>query len=254
MPNNSADEIKKLNEEYEDGLFRLIMNDVAEKEGKRLFEENEQLKKDPANLPSSEDVKRFGKLLDSNTKSIKKYHVNCHVSKTFRKIAVAMITIIVIFHVLMVTVQAFRIRVMNFLISIEPKYTSIQLENAGGGQNDGRLLVNWANSYVPAYIPEGYEVNNVSCSDSVKKIIYKKQGDDSSIIYTEYESINSIAIDTENASRIETVKINGRDGTLSVKDSVTSVVWEMDNRLFTVQGRISMDEAVKIAEGVKFVK
>ncbi|NLH02304.1 MAG: DUF4367 domain-containing protein [Clostridiales bacterium] len=87
-----------------------------------------------------------------------------------------------------------------------------------------------------------------------KKIIFTKREDNSSVIYTEYNSKNSIAVDTENASLVETVKINGQDGTLSVKDSTTSVVWAMDNHLFTIQGQLSADEAIKMAEGVKFIK
>ena len=74
------------------------------------------------------------------------------------------------------------------------------------------------------------------------------------LIYTEYTSANSIAVDTEIASSIEKVNINNQDGTLSVKDSIVSVVWVMDDHLFTVQGNLSNEEAIKIAEDVKLIK
>lgn len=74
------------------------------------------------------------------------------------------------------------------------------------------------------------------------------------LIYTEYTSANSIAVDTENASLIEKVKINSQDGMLSVKDSIVSVAWVMNNHLLTVQGNLSNEEAIKIAEHVKFIK
>jgi hypothetical protein len=101
-------------------------------------------------------------------------------------------------------------------------------------------------------MPEGYEVTEMSSSDSLKKVILEN-ADSSSIIYTEYESDSSLSIDTEDASLIETIKINGHDGTLSEKGSITTVVWKMDGHLFVVQGQISTDEATKIAENVKFV-
>lgn len=91
MPSNNTDRFRKLNEEYEDGLFRLIMDDVAEKEGRLLFEENEQLKSDPENIPSQKDVDRFATLLDSHlkkAKKIKKYH---RTSKIFTRVAAAML-------------------------------------------------------------------------------------------------------------------------------------------------------------------
>ena len=39
---------QKLQDAYEDALFALLMEDVIEEEGKRLAEENEQLKNDPS--------------------------------------------------------------------------------------------------------------------------------------------------------------------------------------------------------------
>ncbi len=47
MPDNSPEQIrKKLYEEYEDSLFKLVMHDAAEKEGKLFLEEKEKLKND----------------------------------------------------------------------------------------------------------------------------------------------------------------------------------------------------------------
>jgi hypothetical protein len=60
-------------------------------------------------------------------------------------------------------------------------------------------------------------------------------------------------VDSEDASRIETIDINGHTGTLIVKNSMASVVWEMGSKLFVIQGEISADEAVRIAESVKYV-
>lgn len=165
-----------------------------------------------------------------------------------------MLALVVTFSAMMLTVQAFRIQVLNFLISIEPNYTSFQLKDNNDGQNNEQLIVNWTNAYVPTYIPEGYDVSNISYSDSTKKITFTNQEDDSSIVYTEYNSKNSIAIDTENASLIKSVKINGQNGTLSVKDSTVSLVWIIDNHLITIQGQVSTEEVIRMAEGVKFIK
>ncbi|GAB6173595.1 hypothetical protein JCM15765_30730 [Paradesulfitobacterium aromaticivorans] len=49
------------------------------------------------------------------------------------------------------------------------------------------------------------------------------------------------------------ISINGHEGTLVVKKSMVTIVWEMDNHMFTVQAQTSEDTAVKIAEGVKYV-
>ncbi|GAB6173597.1 hypothetical protein JCM15765_30750 [Paradesulfitobacterium aromaticivorans] len=69
MSNNSSEQIrKKLYEEYEDSLFRLIMHDASEKEGKLFLEEKEKLKNDPESLPSEEAFQRFSQQLDAHLK------------------------------------------------------------------------------------------------------------------------------------------------------------------------------------------
>lgn len=247
----SKDSIVKLNEGYENALFHLVMNDAAEEEGKQYFEENETLNANQKNSPSAENIKRFTKLLDSQLKKKKKFGRVHHFS-ALNKAAVAVLAIFFTFSSMMVTVQAFRLSVLNFLISIEPKYTSYELQDDNQSGDNEKLIVNWTNSYVPGYMPEGYEVTEMSSSDSLKKIVLEN-ADSTKIIYTEYESDSSLSVDTEDASLIETIKINGHDGTLSEKDLTTTVVWKMAGHLFVVQGQISTDEAIKIAENVKFV-
>lgn len=256
MPSNNRDEIKILYDAYEDGMFRLVMNNVAEKEGKMLFDENEMLKSDPESISSQEDIKRFSQLLDSHLKKAKRRHNTPRFSKMINRAAVAALAIIIIFSTAMVTVQAFRIQVLNFLINIESKYTSYQLSgNDENDKNKAGLAVSWTNAYVPTYVPEDYEVTSISSSDSLKKIIFTNKKDKALyIIYCEYSSSNSIAVDTENASLVKKVKINGEDGTLSVKDTTVTVAWIIDEHLFTIQGSLSTDEAVRLAESVKFNK
>ncbi|MDP4120310.1 MAG: DUF4367 domain-containing protein [Bacillota bacterium] len=255
MPGSKSNEIIKLNEEYEDRLFKLVMDNAAEKNGRLIDKDIEKLNSDPENLPSQTDIIRFSQLLDMHLKKMEKIRKRHRGSRLISRIAVAVIIIMVVFSIMMLTVQAFRVQVLNFLISIEPKFTSLQLQGGDNAQKDGKLIVNWTNAYVPTYIPNGYEVSNISYSDSLKKIIFTGKNDNSTFItYTESESINSISIDTEGASLVEKVSINGNNGTLAVKDSTVTIGWTMDNRLFIIQAQINKDEAVKIAEGVKFVK
>lgn len=254
MPNNNPEGIKKLNEVYENGLFSLAMDNLAREDGEISLEENRLLKTDPQNLPSPESMKRFTKLLDAHLRNLKKSQKDSHILKLSKRSAVALMAVIILFSVMIAGVQALRVQVLNFLISIEPKYTSLQLNDNGNTHGTEQLIVNWANTYVPTYMPDGYEVSSITYTDSIKKLIFENSGDTSLIIYTEYDSTNTIAVDTEGASLIEKVNINGHNGTLSIKDSVTSVAWTIDNHLFSIQGQINKVQAIKIAEGVKFIK
>ena len=252
MQNDISNKIVQLNHEYEDHLFRLVMNDLAEKEGTTFIKGNEQSRNN--HLPSPENLKRFTKLLDYQLKKEKQLQKFRHPKRILYRISATMLIMTVIFSTMMVTVKAFRIEVLNFLISIEPQYTSFQLNDNGENQSDSKLILTWANTYIPTYIPDGYVANNISYSDSVRKIIFTNQADDSSLIYTEYEAINSIAVDTEDASIVESIKINNHNGTLTVKNSTAALVWQMDNHLFIIKGELNKNELIKMAEGVKFKK
>ena len=245
----SKNQIIELNKDYEDALFRLIVNSAAEEEGKLLLAENEHLNSGEDGLPSVESIRTFSRLLDAHLKKKKKAGKSALLSGLI-KVAVTVFTLAAVFSALMLTVEAFRVEVLNFLISIESEYTLFKL--GYDDQEAEKLIVDWKNAYVPTYIPEGYNVSDVSYSDTAKKITLENKADGSFIIYTQSES-GSISIDTENASLIEMIKINNEDGTLSVKDSIATLVWKMDNSIFIVQGKISKDEAIKIAENVKFI-
>ena len=254
MFNNSSDQArKKLYDEYEDSLFRLVMNDVAEKEGKLLLEENEKLKNNQEYVPSPESIKKFSNQLNTYFKEHKSTNRR-HTFKALNKVAVAMLAVFLVFSTAMLTVQAFRIDVLNFLISIEPKYTSFQLDDNESASSKS-LVVNWTNAYVPTYIPKGYEVGNISYSEPLKTLTFNnKQDEKAFIVYSEYDSSNNVEVDTENASLVETIKVNGYNGTLVSKNSIVTVAWEMDNHMFTVQTQEGTGEAIKIAEDVKFIK
>ncbi len=61
-------------------------------------------------------------------------------------------------------------------------------------------------------------------------------------------------VDTEDADRFEAIRINGYEGTLMGKNNMVTIVWEMDALLFMVQVQTDVAVAVRIAEGVKYIR
>jgi hypothetical protein len=254
MPNNSPEQIrKKLYEEYEDSLFKLVMHDVAEKEGQLFLEEKEKLKDDPAFLPSKEAVQKFSQLLDAHLKKPKAYARRQHILKALNKVAVVMLIVLVILCTTVVTVQAVRVKVLNFLMDIQQEYTSFELKKNDNGLEGGGAAIDWHNAYVPTYIPDGYKVSDSSNSEFLRRIEFRNpQG--SFITYMELSKGNKPALDTENASTIETVSINGHEGTVVVKNSLVTIIWSMNDRMFMIRAQTEKDMAVKMAEGVKYIE
>ena len=255
MTDKNDDLRKRLYEEYEDSLFRLIMNDAAEKEGRSFLEEKKRLKESPENRPSAEKIEGFGRRLASLLKKRNRRQRRRSASRVLSKAAVFVLVAVAVFSTAMVTVEAFRVRVMNFLIDIQPEYTSFQIEDDSSGSQGEKMVVNWTNTYLPTYTPDGYEVDSLTYTDPLKEITYRNQDNQDLVIdFSESDSSNNITVDTENASVLKTVSVNGHKGTLVVKNSQTTVVWEMDQHIFVVCTMESADETLKIAQNVKFIK
>lgn len=256
LNDNSDQSRKKLYYEYEESLFKLVMNDVAEKEGKLFLEQNEMISEEPEYMPTKEALNKFNKRLEAEIKkNIKEQNKYKKVRRFNRAVLVAIIIIITLI-IATFGVQAFRSGVFNFLINIQSEFTSFKLEDNKNNIRNERMLVDWENTYAPTYIPNDFEVSSMSNKDNYKKVIFKsKQNEHLYIRYLENSKESMfIAADSEDASLVKTVNINGYYGTLMVKNTTATVAWEMNNKLYTVETNLDKDEAMKIAENVKFIK
>lgn len=253
MPNNRLDQIrKKLLEEYEDSLFKLVMHDAAEKEGKLFLEEKEKLKNNPEFAPSKEALQKFSRQLDTRLKKSKTYAARRQMLRILNKAAVAIMIMLAIFFTTVASVQALRVKALNFLKDIRQQYTSFELKESENGLKGGNPVVNWTQDYVPTYIPDGYKATNIAKSKIYNEIQFKNERGEF-ITYTELTEGNRPALDTENASVSKTVDINGHEGTLVEKNSVVTIIWEMNSRIFMIRAQTNQDVALKISEGVKYI-
>ena len=252
MPNNIPEQIrKKLYEEYEDSLYKLVMHDVAEKEGRLFLEEKEILKNDPEYLPSQVEVQKFSRQLDAQLRKPKVYARKRRIWQSLNKVAIAILIVLVILGATVVTVEAVRVRALNFLMDIQQEYTSFQLKDNSGSE-DGNATIDWRQAYVPTYIPDGYEISTARKEERSRIIEFQNpQGE--SITYMELMQGSKPHLDTENASDLDTVSINGREGTLVAKKSLVTLIWAMNDSMFIIRGQIDKNTAVKMAGGVKYI-
>lgn len=254
MARLNTDTREKLYEEYEDSLFRLVMNGAAEKEGKLLLEEQAAFPNDAVNKPSAEAVEKLERKLASYRKK-KSEEKKRYVFHSFiNKAAVFFLILIITFATAVISVQGLRVKIMNFLIDIQPEYTSFQIKDNTPGPSSEKLTVNWTNTYLPTYIPKGYEVDSLTYTEPLKEITYSNPKNKNAYVYfTEYDPSNNLQVDTENAAVVKTVSVNGNKGTLIIKNSLTTIVWKMGHNIFTIQSTETETETMKIAQYVKFI-
>jgi len=245
----------KLEEEYEAALFRVLLHDAMEQEGKILLEELQVARDFPDTEPPEVALKGFTMRLDHELSKQRRVARQKVALATMRTVATSLVIVLAVFFTAMTTVSAFRTRVMNIWLEIRPEFTTFQLRGRDGDNASvTSMVVNWRDAYVPTYVPTGYEVVSFSFNEGLKRIVFESADEQAFIIYTELDERSDLVVDTENASRFEKVSVNGNNGTLVVKNNLTTIVWEQSGRLFMIQAQTDVAIAVRMAKGVRYIR
>ena len=239
-------------EQYEEALFRMAIHELAEEEGRQLQASKEELQTQPAYQPSAAALQRFSQQLDGYLLQQQAKARRRKLLRGLNRAAVLVLAIFVVLGAAMTTVEAFRSQVLNLWLEIQPQFTIFRLQETDQDAGRNELIVDWTNAYVPTYIPAGYRISSIAIKEFSRELVF----DDSKsvIIYSEMIDSPVPVIDTEDADSMETIDVNGHTGILVEKSSLNTVVWEMDGRIFLIQGLIDTDTALKVARGVKFIK
>ena len=248
--NKSNNNKTKRYDDYEDNLWKVIMHDYAEHEGKEIAEETDALKNDPAYQPSEDERKRFMKMIIDDHRKNKIRSSMKIAKKVLAKVAVVILVFILGFTVMFTTVEAFRVCVLNFFLTFEKEYVSVKLSEE---EPTGIMYENLSNIYVPMYIPAGYWINQIENNPAFQLIEYINI-ENKFIKFYANESFITTNIDTENAETIKNITINGNNGIFVLKKEIATVSWSNDEKVFIVYAQLNEEEAIKIAKSVIFLE
>ena len=167
---------KELLERYEDALFTLLMNSVAETEGRRLREENAQLRNDPAAAVSAELDKRCLKTINrafakENMRSVRRVG-----TKVLQRVAVAVLAALLLLSGAFAFSPELRMKTLNLLIEVSEFATSLQLKDdasapATAPEDEGVVLM----GYRFPSPPEGFEKVREAGTDQHEVVIYQNE-------------------------------------------------------------------------------
>jgi len=252
----SRDEMLKSN--YEDALFALLMNSIAEEEGKALLEENERLMDDPdAELPERLDRRCRAAIKRAFAKQDRRSVVSV-TARVFSKVAVAASVAMLLFGTAYASFPEVRVRTLNLLIEVSDVSTSLTF----GEKND--MSPTNRNSQYTDYTLLGYQIPQLP-SDFV--VIHEEQtmqsatiefsnGTEASIVFRVLIGSNaSYSVDTEDADSMNNIRIHEFDGLLVCKAERVQLVWgDTENELFIEVLSYGVDSAyvVNIAESMIF--
>ena len=219
---------QKLLEQYDDAAFALLMDEYAEEEGARLMAEFEaaqaagQVPEMPAEL--DEQCRRMIRRDRAKKRGIR-------AARSFRKVAVKAAVAVLVFIGLMTTVvmsvDALRVPVLNFIVEHYEKYSTLTFNttpqfatNASTVTNQRSLKDLLADGYVELY-----------CDYYDSELFCGYENEDGSLVkYSAIIAEGTLNFDTEGAE-YENITINSYEGFLIRKDGIHILWLDSDNGL-----------------------
>lgn len=160
----------------------------------------------------------------------------------FSGIAACFLLVLVIgFGATVFSVDAWRVRFLNFVLEAGRPNTDFNFSPTGGTYYSDDVVS-------LAYIPMGFEVANGASTKSSLSLNFKKEKEYFDFFLCSIDT--NMNIDTENGT-IEKVTINGRDAIYITTPNINAVVWHNNEYVFRIIGNISKEEMIKIAENAR---
>lgn len=226
---------------YVDYMAQLMDDDDKESDGE-----------EPVIIPPEFD-ERMKKLIHRYEGVEKRKRAGKRARKVLARVAVILLILGGSLGILTTVSQAAKVKVYNFIIKVEEKFTSIHFIEKGGDSGTSGVKgipSDWHDVYVPTYVPDGFEVVNAEDVGLIKIIDYKNsKGETITFDESPIES-DKTEVDTENAY-VEKVEVNGNEGLLIEKKGYTTLVWHNNDDVFYLRAQLDKSEVFKMAESVK---
>ena len=226
----------KLINDYEDALMNLAVSDMLEQYGRELEEKYKDVEDVP---PSPEAAEKFEKELNKAYRNGQLRSFRTRIAK-FGKYAVTVCAaFIVVFAVSVVSVDALRLKFLEWLTNIHESHSSLNIDNKV-----------YSNMVHADYLPYGYELINYSNDGDLIEVCYSNNINKVNIRV--YLNDFTFITDNENTSS-EEVYINGNKGQYQKKELISTIFWYSSEKSYCISTddmQITKDEFVKIAQSV----
>lgn len=236
-----------LRENYEDAVFALLMDAVAEQEGKAGLQLLEKLEHDPSAQVPEEVQKKAEKTIRKAFAVKNREPVKYVIFKVVRRIAIAVLIAVVLAAVTFAAFPEIWADLYNLIIRECEEYTGISYAEHF---SDEYLSAGF--TIEPGWLPDGFTLSDEAQVDS---LIYKdyKNGDHANISITKKAmSGGPLLVDSENANKTKII-IQQYEATLIEKEAWRCLVVPIpqDGKIVYLESNgVSSDDVVKVAENL----
>lgn len=212
-------------ERYEDALFALLMDYVAEEEGIKAEEENERLKNiSDAAIPLPVQ-KRCIQVIRKGFKKQDLRKTGHVVSKIVNRIAVAVLVLLLTLTTVFAVSEDFRTRAMNWMIESFEDHTAFRFNG------EDRDEENQCNNYTihASWLPNGMVLESRDMdSRGISERYTKEDSRTYLIIKVTLFGGGECNVDTEDV-HVRNETIQGCDAMVLEKDATTQILWTDEN-------------------------
>lgn len=240
---------EQLWENYEDAVFAILMDAVAEQEGEKGLQLMEELEHDPsAQVP--EEVQRRAEKTIRKAFAAQSRRSARHVGfRMFQRIAVAVMLVLLTAVCAFAAFPEVRAGILNVIAQEYEDHTDISFSTTSSNEYPA------ANYDVTlGWIPEGFTMTQDETEySSALKLYEREDGATLSVVASSAEG-RTTSVDTEDA-KVTSVTIQGYDGTLVEKDDgqwvcIIFVVPEKNMMVCIDSEFIKVEETLKVAENI----
>lgn len=221
---------EQLVKNYEDALFKLLMEAVIEHEGKQIQEEIDRLNSDPSFSVPPELDRRCLRTINKTTRRKRALHTGKKVYRVFSKFSVAAVIALALFTSAYAAFPAVRVSTLNLLIEVSDIATELSFGDADGANDevnsvetpgvsapDGAMTI--AGYVLPESITDNYQLVDEGSDQVGTWAILESQNDAHITVEVQHGEGNTVNINTESAINLETINIGEFQSVISQQDN-----------------------------------
>lgn len=239
---------EELRQQYEDVLFSLILEEVAESEGEEALEEITSSENGSIVIPPLLE-KRCRKIIEKDA-----FHRQCRTfgrgfSRVIGKIAAVALVAMLLFTTAFASSEEFRQKTLNLIMEAFEDYTEVSA-TADQFFNEQTPVP----SITVGWIPTGFKLYETVGSEMGVCFYYKDEDSDAELMVGVYNLFYGSAwIDTEQA-QTRKVQIRDAEAIIAESEGATQILWQMEKNSSWVgigyEKGVSAEELIKVVEAL----
>lgn len=230
------------NQEIQDSILKVAVLESAQSLGQQAMKEA-----NPSGKLSELELHKFKRLFKQ---TVRKQRVNSFAStagKVLNRVAIFIAIFVIVSAALVMSVDAIREQVTQWLVTINKQDTSLQLK--------GAPLIDYSKDYktedfLPTYIPEGFSEGKIS--GQMPDINFHCDSTTGIIALETHTADTEFYMDTTAFEELGSVPINKANGFLLRSEDYCAILMSHNNIQFYVYSQAGEEETLKMARSIPF--